>query len=55
MMDPMYVIVYDSQAKMSKPHQAYQHADGYGRTIMFVRSDDFMNWYLCSYALALLL
>jgi len=45
-MDTMYVMVYDTKNSMPPGHGHYVQEDGFGRTIMFVRSDDFMNWYV---------
>jgi len=42
----MYVLVYNASTEMSPEDypKRFIQADGYGRTLMFVRSDDFMNW-----------
>jgi hypothetical protein len=40
----MYVIIYDCQAKMDAKWTECIHADGFGKTIKFMRSDHFMTW-----------
>jgi len=46
LMSSMYVLVYNSKTTLSPDEysKTFIQADGYGRTMMFVRSDDFMNW-----------
>jgi hypothetical protein len=46
-MDPMYVMVYDSKSvvkTVATQGDEFLQEDGYSRTIMFVRFEDFMNW-----------
>ncbi len=43
-MDTMYVMVYDTKAELGSSHPEFVQEDGFGRTILFMRSDDFMNW-----------
>jgi hypothetical protein len=43
--DNIYVMVYDTRAVVGKEYgDDFVHADGFARAVMFVRSDDFMNW-----------
>ena len=43
-MSAMYVMVYNSAATLQPPVPGCTFEDGLGRTMMFVRTDDFMNW-----------
>jgi hypothetical protein len=48
--DPMYVLVYDTQAALpGKKNGDYKHKDGYAKTMRFVRFDDFANWCACAF------
>ena len=42
--DPIYVMVYECEAVLEPKFQDFLQEDGFGRTIMFLRSDYFMNW-----------
>jgi hypothetical protein len=43
--DTMYVMIYDGAAVMQGTNlDDYKQVDGFGRTIHFVRLEDFMNW-----------
>ena len=43
--DNIYVMVYDTRAVVAKEYgDEYAQADGFTRAVLFVRSDDFMNW-----------
>ena len=38
-------MVYDTRAVVAKEYgDEYAQADGFTRAVLFVRSDDFMNW-----------
>ena len=46
--DPIYVMIYECEEKLEQPKfDEYIQPDGFGRSIMFVRSDYFMNWCHC--------
>lgn len=43
--DTMYVILYNTKAEpLDEYVEDFKQEDGFARTIMFVRSDDFVNW-----------
>ena len=44
-MSTMYVLVYDTRGQLdAEQFKECIHVDGFARTMMFVRSDDFENW-----------
>jgi len=42
--DPVYAMIYDSQAIVEDKHKNLRHEDGFGRTINFVPLDQFSVW-----------